>query len=251
MTPFSDQNEPARIRDSIRARLPRAEGNGYPVDNSPIFGAPPKQPVSKLAEPGSWGCFPTLWTIASVLSLLVNAILIGALVLALVMLGGAGRIPPQIRDEASLLLRGLYDNFVKMDRANIRTTIHVEQDIPVKFSLDVSGPTSVRLSRATEIRGARVWVSTGGLTIRDAQATIILPQGTLLPINIESLVVDVDKKVLAVLDVPVNIPLSETELHEPFVGLQEVVAPWLCLVAPSSCPPGVTPALPFLPRLGP
>jgi hypothetical protein len=51
-----------------------------------------------------------------------------------------------------------------------------------------------------------------------------------LPINIENLVVPVDQKVLASLDVPVDIPLDQTELHEPFVGLQRVVQPWYCLV---------------------
>jgi hypothetical protein len=38
--------------------------------------------------------------------------------------------------------------------------------------------------------------------------------------------VPVDAEVPVVLQVPVNIPLSQTELHEPFVGLQEVVAPY-------------------------
>jgi hypothetical protein len=36
------------------------------------------------------------------------------------------------------------------------------------------------------------------------------------------------------LDVPVNIPMAETELHEPFVGLQEVVRPWYCMVEPGA-----------------
>ena len=36
----------------------------------------------------------------------------------------------------------------------------------------------------------------------------------------------VDASVPVVLTVPVDIPLNETELHEPFVGLQEVVSPY-------------------------
>ena len=55
-----------------------------------------------------------------------------------------------------------------------------------------------------------------------------------MPINIENLVVPVDQKVLAVLDVPVDIPLDQTELHEPFVGLQQVVKPWYCLIEPNA-----------------
>jgi hypothetical protein len=44
----------------------------------------------------------------------------------------------------------------------------------------------------------------------------------------------VDTQVPVVLDVPVNIPLSETELNEPFVGLQEVIKPLYCFLQPSA-----------------
>jgi hypothetical protein len=109
----------------------------------------------------------------------------------------------------------------------------------VQFSLNVSGPTNVRLSQPVTINSALVTVQTGGLNIVNARATIVLPQDTLLPINIENLVVPVDQKVLAVLDVPVDIPLDQTELHEPFVGLQRVVLPWYCLIEPDATFNGV------------
>jgi hypothetical protein len=32
----------------------------------------------------------------------------------------------------------------------------------------------------------------------------------------------------------VDIPLSETQLHEPFSGLQEVVKPFYCMVNPTA-----------------
>jgi hypothetical protein len=72
------------------------------------------------------------------------------------------------------------------------------------------------------------------LNIRDANATIILPAGAELPIFIDNLVVPVDQEVPAILDVPVDIPLDQTELHEPFVGLQKVVEPWYCLIEPDA-----------------
>jgi hypothetical protein len=121
-----------------------------------------------------------------------------------------------------------------MDQANITTNIHVEKEIPVQFTLNVSGPTNVMLSQDVTIDGALVTVQTGGLNITNARATIVLPQNTVLPINIENLVVPVDQKVLAVLDVPVDIPLDQTELHEPFTGLQQVVRPWYCLIQPNA-----------------
>jgi hypothetical protein len=148
-------------------------------------------------------------------------------------------VPGMATNITSELLGGLYTNFVKMDEANIRTNIHVEKEIPVQFSLNVSGPTNVTLSEAVTIRGALVTVETGGLNIVNARATIVLPKDTLLPINIENLVVPVDQKVLAVLDVPVDIPLDQTELHEPFVGLQKVVEPWYCLIKPDVSVNGV------------
>jgi hypothetical protein len=194
---------------------------------------------------------PAFWTIASVISLTVNIILIIVLLLAWQMLDQILTLQSYGLGKTSGLLGGLYDNFVKMDQANIKTNIHVEKDIPVQFSLNVSGPTNVTLSQSVTISGATVWVQTGGLNIRDANATIVLPAGVVLPINIENLVVPVDQKVLAVLDVPVDIPLDQTELHEPFVGLQQVVKPWYCLVEPNAtfsdspvCPPMTNPVLP-------
>jgi hypothetical protein len=38
----------------------------------------------------------------------------------------------------------------------------------------------------------------------------------------------VDTQIPITLNVPVNIPLSQTELNEPFVGLQEVIKPLYC-----------------------
>jgi hypothetical protein len=36
------------------------------------------------------------------------------------------------------------------------------------------------------------------------------------------------------LDVPVNIPLAQTQLQEPFAGLQNVVRPFLCMIEPNA-----------------
>jgi hypothetical protein len=126
-----------------------------------------------------------------------------------------------------------------MDAARIQTTIHVEKEIPVQFSLNVSGPTDVVLTSDVVINGALVTVNTGGLNISRARADIVLPAGTLLPISIQNLVVPVDQKVMAILDVPVDIPLNQTDLHEPFVGLQKVVEPYYCLLQPNTVVNGV------------
>jgi hypothetical protein len=238
--PASNQNESSKLKqllnggvdESIKSRLPRAEG---------MRAAPPEPVVIPVEEPKPvaepdpkrrrFKFLPAFWTIASIMSFTVNIVM---LIVVLILLQMLGRIQFTADDQISGLLGGLYDNFVKMDEANIRTNIHVEKEIPVNFTLNVSGPTNVTLSNDVIIDGALVTVQTGGLNITNARARIVLPTGTLLPINIENLVVPVDQKVLAVLDVPVDIPLNQTELHEPFVGLQQVVKPWYCLIEPNA-----------------
>jgi hypothetical protein len=271
-TPDSGQNEPSKMKklisgnenDSIRARLPR--GNSTTIEK-PAVTAPslpaslpskpkPKSPPATAASPDArlkparLKFLPAFWTIASIMSITVNVVLLIALLLTLQTLRSFPTIPAMATDQVSGLLGGLYTNFVKMDAANIRTNIHVEKEIPVQFSLNVSGPTDVTLSRPVTINGALVTVQTGGLNIVNARATIVLPEGQILPINIQNLVVPVDQKVLAVLDVPVDIPLDQTELHEPFVGLQKVVEPWYCLIQPDAtvnglqfCPQAVNSAI--------
>jgi hypothetical protein len=241
--PASNQSETSKLKqllnggvdDSIKSRLPRRNPPSVAVAQP----EPEPQVVrnSFAAEPEPeprrrrYQFLPAFWTIASVMSFTVNIVLLIALLIALQLLGA---IQLTASDQISGLLGGLYTNFVKMDQANITTNIHVEKEIPVQFTLNVSGPTNVMLSQDVTIDGALVTVQTGGLNITNARATIVLPQNTVLPINIENLVVPVDQKVLAVLDVPVDIPLDQTELHEPFTGLQQVVRPWYCLIQPNA-----------------
>jgi hypothetical protein len=71
------------------------------------------------------------------------------------------------------------------------------------------------------------------LNITNALTTIVLPQGTTLPIFL-NLTVPVDQMVPVSLKVEVDIPLAETQLHEPFSGLQEVVKPFYCMLNPTA-----------------
>ena len=259
--PASNNKEPSKLnklmsgktdQQPLQSRLPRA--TGAPVSTPTPLPTSARASSSAKSQPKqSYSRFgPTFWTIASVISLLVNIGTVIVLIVVVQLLGGTKATLAFAQGQANGLLGGLYNNFVKMDAASIKTTIHVEKEIPVLFDLNVSGPTDVILSRDVVINGALVTVQTGGLNIVNATARIVLPQGTLLPIIIQSLLVPVDQKVLAVLDVPVNIPLSQTELHEPFVGLQKVIEPYYCLLQPNTVVNGVnvcatTPSiLPFI-----
>jgi hypothetical protein len=239
-TPAPDEHEPSKLKKLISGNIDESTNSKLPPQNGANYSRVHMNPSSvpstmSVAEPRRqeprFKFLPAFWTIASLMSITVNIILVVILLILFQMLGD---IQNTADDKASGLLGGLYTNFVKMDQANIRTSIHVEKEIPVQFSLNVSGPTNVTLSQPVTINGALVTVQTGGLNIVNARATIVLPQGVVLPIQIENLVVPVDQKVLAVLDVPVDIALDQTELHEPFVGLQQVVKPWYCLIEPNA-----------------
>ena len=197
----------------------------------PAFTQQKAAPVKKEANDKTGSIFgPKFWTIASIVSLTVNVVVLVVLVALLVLLQSR-----QINVIKLLpnLLGGLYSNFEKMDEAHIVKTIPVDARIPVKFDLQLNQQTTVVLSENVLINNALVTVNTGGLNITRAAANIVLPQGTSLPI-ILNLTVPVDTSIPVNLNVAVDIPLNETDLHDPFVGLQKVVKPLYCLVKPSA-----------------
>ncbi len=167
---------------------------------------------------------PAFWTITGVLSLAVNVVLI-VIVIAL-----GAQVFKLKQLLSNQLIGGLYDNFVLMDQASIHTSVQVDSTIPVQFDLPVKTNTTVVLTSDTAISGAHVNLSTGGLSISNAPADIVLPAGTRLPIALD-ITVPVSTTVPVQLTVPVDIPLKNTELHAPFVGLQNVVAPYQQLLS--------------------
>jgi len=186
--------------------------------------APQEKPAASSAAPSKFA--QSFWTFASVLSLTVN------LILVLILLAVFFVLKNQRIDVLSLapnLLGGLFSNFEKMDEAHITKTIPVEAQIPVQFDLQLNQQTNVVLSENVVIPNALVTVNTGGLNINNARASIILPQGTSLPVLL-NLTVPVNTSIPVALNVAVDIPLNETQLHDPFVGLQEVVKPLYCAV---------------------
>jgi Ni,Fe-hydrogenase III small subunit len=132
----------------------------------------------------------------------------------------------------SSILGGLYSNFEKMDRATIKTVIPVDAQIPLDISVPVQTTTQITLSETVNIPNAQVVINTGGLNI-NSNARVTLPAGTPLTVNL-NFNLPVQTTIPVHLDVPVNIPMSQTELHEPFVGLQDVVRPLYCLVEPGA-----------------
>ncbi len=168
---------------------------------------------------------PAFWTISSIVSMIVNIILI-------VLLVSLGQQLFALKDLVkNQVLGGLYQNFVMMDQAHIRTKIPVSAQVPAKFDLPLSTNTTVTLTEDTHITNATIYeLNAGGaLYIPRAGLNIILPAGSKLPVAL-NLTVPVDQKIPVDLIVDVDIPLNETELHKPFVGLRKVVEPYYGLL---------------------
>ncbi len=224
------QPQPQPNVENIQQKLPRANSKtqiprASKPDTSTGLSASPK-PAS-VSTGSIFG--PRFWTIASVISLTINGISLLALIIVGIMLLRFGLGVSDLLNMGNGLLGGLYTNFEKMDRASIQTNVAVDTTIPVKFDLQLNQTTNVVLSQDVTIQNALVTVNTGGLNITRANTTIVLPQGTTLPVVL-NLTVPVDTTVPVTLNVPVDIPLSQTQLHEPFTGLQDVVRPFYCMI---------------------
>lgn len=178
---------------------------------------PLKKPARKVTPQRSV-YHPHFWTATAIFSLVVNVFLV---IVVVVLLTQVFAIKNAIQTG---LIDPLYDNFVRMDEARIQTTVTVETSVPAKFDLPLNTDTTVTLSQDTAISNANVDINTGSLTL-NAPADIILPAGTNLPIHL-TLSVPVDQQIPVSLTVPVDIPLNQTELHTPFVGLRDTLAPY-------------------------
>ncbi len=189
---------------------------------APPMTSPPEKPRKSLRlRPDGEKTRRAYWDVAAAISLIVNAVLVAALI---IMYG-------QIRNLKNMmdgLLGGLYSNFVEMDKASISTTIPVQAQIPVVFSLPIQQNTTVKLTSAVPIPRTQVSINSGGLSI-NAPATVTLPEGTDLPIAL-NLDIPVQVTIPISLEVPVNIPMNQTTLHAPFTGLQQTIRPLYCTV---------------------
>jgi hypothetical protein len=234
MPPSSDTSTPSSTSPGEKPAQTEISGEGGAESQE---GQGPEENVRRVPPVVYQGRFlPAFWTIASIVSLTINVILI-AMILIL------GRQLFNLRTIISEgLVNGLYENFVLMDEAhivtdiNVASTIHVQDQMPVVFDLPLNQDTEVVLTEPTSINGATIFLNGAAVPLN-----IILPTGTALNIGMD-MVVPVSTTIPVVLTVPVNltvpvdIPLENTDLHEPFVGLQSVVAPYNTILssAPSS-----------------
>ena len=249
-TPDPDPNETSRMKkimnagvdESIRARLPRGSGASQPPPppRPPVILA---QPYEEPPAPGPFSRFlPAFWTIASLFSMVVNVILIA---LILILFDMVGVLQNTANDQLSGLMGGLYQNFEKMERATISRTIPVDANIPLNIMVPVQARNAtISLAQPADIRNVRVVIDMPGFHLDSPATRVILPAGTPLIVDFD-LQLPVQNTIPVHLDVPVNIPLRETQLYEPFVGLQDVIEPWYCLVEPNALVMGEPICSPF------
>jgi len=220
----SGQGVPSRSRHfrnlpSPGARLRAAEEAGK-------HARPLKLPLRYRLRPDAHKARVAFWDIAAVLSLAVNAVLIGILVVM------ARQFNTLKKAVSTGLLGGLYSSFVDMDNASIATTISVNAQIPLNFSLPVQQNTNVVLTQKTNIPGAYIGINILGAPV-NGPANVTLPAGTNLPIAL-NMNIPVQATIPISLQVPVNIPLAATGLHGPFVSLQQAIQPYYCMLEPDA-----------------
>ena len=219
--------EPKATASPVIGKLPRSNGPVQQVSAGQVA-----DPESKQDKPRLERFLRALWTIASLISMAVTIVVI-ILVVVLFRAYRDIKLPEGLDiTMASKFLGGLYANFEKLDRATIRATIPVDAQIPLDISVPVQTTTQITLAESVIIPNAQVVINTGGLNI-NSNARVTLPAGTPLSVNL-NFDLPVQTSIPVHLDVPVVIPMAETELHEPFVGLQDVVQPIYCLVDPKA-----------------
>jgi hypothetical protein len=212
------------------AYLPTGDKQIVPVRTKIDAAAPDLDEDTKRAS--AWEVFKN---VAIIFSFVVNLILV---LVVVVLVAFMFQIK---RGVAEPLLGGLYNGFVAMDEARITATIPVNTTIPVNdkvtadFDLPLKQTTNVVLAQNTLITGALVTIQGGILQINNAPTTIVLPQGTVLPVILD-LSVPVEQDIPVNLNIPVSIPvavdipLQQTELHQPFSDLRDLFAPYYLLV---------------------
>lgn len=178
-----------------------------------------------------------IWRFLIVFSIVFNVVLL-VLVLAL------GILIFDIKQNiAQPLVEGLHSSFVGLDQATIDWTIPVRTDLPISLTVPINagtitsevvppagqpaiaGETLVRLTRAVPISINNAFIQSNDLTLRNARVDITLPAGTVLPVALD-MEVGLNTAIPVNLDVRAVIPLSQTQLHDPFENLRLLFEPF-------------------------
>ena len=122
-------------------------------------------------------------------------------------------------------ITGLNTLVEDFEGAVITQTIYISESIPVLFDLPLDKNLDVRLNRDVQLSRPTSFVLPGGGGRINGTVYLILPQGQILPVHM-STTVEVSQSLPVQMEVPVAIPLQETELGDVIVQLKELLAPF-------------------------
>ncbi len=164
-----------------------------------------------------WEAFKSF---AIIFSFTINFVLIIVLLLVAPLV-----FPVIVNNIANPIVGGLNDSFVLMSGATISQTIQLDTEMPLRMTIPLEVSTDVVLSEDVKLDSVPTsFVLPGGGGIINGNVTLVLPANTVLPIEM-NMDVPVSQTVDVIMDVPVQIVLSETDLGVPFNKLQSLFTP--------------------------
>lgn len=116
-----------------------------------------------------------------------------------------------------------------LNNAVITRTIHIEQTIPVKFSLELDQSLVVELTNNVSLNRPTTFTLPSGGGQINGSVNLVLPKGQDLPVHMQ-MTVPVDQELPVVMDVPVSIPLKETDLGPITAKLKSLLSPYMGLL---------------------
>jgi hypothetical protein len=121
-------------------------------------------------------------------------------------------------------ITGLNTLLVDFEDAVITRTIHISQTIPVQFVLPLDQGLTVKLTDKVPLNRPATYSLPGGGGRINGTVSLELPNGMKLPIHMRT-TVPVDQQLPIQMDVPVAIPLRETDLGGVIQQLKDLLAP--------------------------
>jgi hypothetical protein len=180
--------------------------------------------LQKFSYQGKY--LPAFWTVACIFSLMVNIILIAILI----------SFGHNFFAFKALVADGLVnetsDSLAMMDKAHIvttvpvQTTVQLQDNLPVVFDLPINQSTQLSLAQDTRISGATIYLNGAAVS-----TDLTLPAQTLIQANFNMTIpvnttVPMSETVQVSLQVPVDIAINQTDLHQSIVGLQGAIEPY-------------------------
>lgn len=173
-----------------------------------------QQPKKRFRLGGFWSAFKNF---AIVFSFIVNFVLVLVLLLAI------GPIFQIKQGTVEPLLDNLDNAFAGLGQTIIRTTVQIDDRLPVIFDLPLEQETQVVLTEEVPLQ-AYANFSLGPFGSINGVVSLKLPKGMVLPVRLQ-MMVPVSTTVPVVMQVPVEIKLDEAGMGPAIENLRDVFRP--------------------------